>query len=1349
MELSSEYGTLLAEEPTESSPESTPGPSQGGETNNRGLSSSVLECTVHPVVESALSDVSDAGVKHGVQVPVAAKPLHVIFPTSQDLLIFNLKVDVSLKQRFNDILDRIEEPLLKYIQKPRERYQPISVRFGYLGTSERDVKPSIIVFCCEEKSKRVGKFFKKSLAKDLCRPPNGEFPTFEVYVVGSRPYPRLRELDVEVQIATPELALGNRDVETFCGAPIRLLSRGSSKKLYATLGGLIKVSVHGSDPKLFGMTAGHLLENWSDIQESELASDSDDIESDYSSSPEEDTDRNPPQYSDEHTDPWNFSQYHPVNTSIATPTTGPGSSRGRYYDWAVFEVDEARRNLLPAQTLTEQLVGDLIMPREESISSFENPRSVVMLSASGPMRRGSLTDGPSRLLLGPGRALVKTLIFTLGDGHTVVDGDSGSWIVDPESLEVFGHVIASDILGDIYVVPICDAFKDIKKCLNCSSVTLPTADDIRRATSLAKLKVTEDPSRRAIRLDINSVPLGEESADASTVPSPTSSVADSLNFPLNTSIRHLGRAEPPTCLSAIPHEPSDPVQHYLGCLRFEERKAYLESLPDTVKASVTTEVRRILELLAQLQQDADEHSSVIFLRQSMMNWRYSTQYKRGMAKVEGQTSQKNWLVLPDQQPLSEPTTSTRPTIKHGKLSPADLVDAYIIEYERQQQENESGDSFVQTRGSSNLERLSADRLVPIDEHGKNEHIRGHFPSQRISLSHLLKTKGSANQDNLLFGGSMPDRIRYVTSRATGEDYGLISSNVSRVINCKKTHDTRIRLRVANPLGQVLLDAASLYETLCMYRDKLLLERYLHSDPPLHPRRTLDQAYYWTLSTTKVRDRDQVVYRETTPEESIPVALRDSFARYHLQRPISQLRQMNDGDGVDKGTRNWAKFPRDRKDSRHDTASPVPRRPTLLMVDQLWMWILDEHTIITSFPELQDHGGVHKSIRARLGVAREAPVRSVYDLGLVVLDECFNSVFDRPPVSGRQGQKINVIELFTDAIGQVSNQQAILFRQLWHWSERANEIYRSNSETFSIASLQVPLLDISLEGRLLRETKDIIDELNIMLHFMRTQRSIGDKFVKQVEHMLDPEAKWRDSFSSHDWASGRRPPPPALVPRFGTRPVSAEDERRRQQFNWFRTNACDVMCQFIDRIDEVEGLKSAAESAALGLRDLLDLKQQQASIAQAWQAVKLADESANQGCPLTIRTMISLVLLPFALDLLSTHVVNPEVPSTLVSNTLLISLAISTMTLIIAYSTHLRAVILSGYTVGTIWLLVRTGAYKLWLMLKGGGWDEENLTPKAEEKARAMMERVRKGVRKARQERNEEVRMKAMWKQGTK
>jgi hypothetical protein len=67
------------------------------------------------------------------------------------------------------------------------------------------------------------------------------------------------------------------------------------------------------------------------------------------------------------------------------------------------------------------------------------------------------------------------------------------------------------------------------------------------------------------------------------------------------------------------------------------------------------------------------------------------------------------------------------------------------------------------------------------------------------------------------------------------------------------------------------------------------------EAPLHIRRTLDQAYFLTLADTSHRDKDQVVYRGTTP----------------TKKEIS---------------------------SNEVSSNNVTR---VVMVDQLWMWILDE------------------------------------------------------------------------------------------------------------------------------------------------------------------------------------------------------------------------------------------------------------------------------------------------------------------------------------------------------------------------------------------------------------------------
>jgi len=70
-------------------------------------------------------------------------------------------------------------------------------------------------------------------------------------------------------------------------------------------------------------------------------------------------------------------------------------------------------------------------------------------------------------------------------------------------------------------------------------------------------------------------------------------------------------------------------------------------------------------------------------------------------------------------------------------------------------------------------------------------------------------------------------------------------------------------------------------------DEKLIRAYLHSNSdkqtaPLHVRRTLDQFFYSTLDDTDFRDQDQVVYRFTEKSE-----------------------------------------------------------PVILMIDQLWLWIIDE------------------------------------------------------------------------------------------------------------------------------------------------------------------------------------------------------------------------------------------------------------------------------------------------------------------------------------------------------------------------------------------------------------------------
>lgn len=141
------------------------------------------------------------------------------------------------------------------------------------------------------------------------------------------------------------------------------------------------------------------------------------------------------------------------------------------------------------------------------------------------------------------------------------------------------------------------------------------------------------------------------------------------------------------------------------------------------------------------------------------------------------------------------------------------------------------------------------------------------------------------------------------------------------------------------LGQVLLNAAALYEIMALHADKELIRRSLFSDQPTHLRRTIQQAC-----------------------ASPRVDLNDSYTK---------------GKHYDDNL-----------------------RPNPVMVDQLWIRITGGNTVVTSFPkrygrDLADPSSIYLSIRRRL-IDKAAHIAiEPYDIALVVLDECISSFFQQP------------------------------------------------------------------------------------------------------------------------------------------------------------------------------------------------------------------------------------------------------------------------------------------------------------------------------------------------------------------
>lgn len=229
----------------------------------------------------------------------------------------------------------------------------------------------------------------------------------------------------------------------------------------------------------------------------------------------------------------------------------------------------------------------------------------------------------------------------------------------------------------------------------------------------------------------------------------------------------------------------------------------------------------------------------------------------------------------------------------------------------------------------------------------------------------------------------------------------------------------------NRLAKVLIKAARLYEQIMTYPDQRIMEKDLFSDPPLHPRRTLDQAYFWRLRTTRSRDRDQVVYRHTNAEFAHKYRPQGSARKEETPSPTKkETRPASDQAGT-AGAENWQWSRHGEFEDTYGCAqcdADIRKVPRAIMVDQLWMWVLDRDTILTCFPQrygmsYKDDSGVHQSIRTRVKT-RSNPdnhVRSIFDLALIILDECFNTFFNRARTADKRPQ---VMDMFAESIGRV-------------------------------------------------------------------------------------------------------------------------------------------------------------------------------------------------------------------------------------------------------------------------------------------------------------------------------------------
>ena len=314
------------------------------------------------------------------------------------------------------------------------------------------------------------------------------------------------------------------------------------------------------------------------------------------------------------------------------------------------------------------------------------------------------------------------------------------------------------------------------------------------------------------------------------------------------------------------------------------------------------------------------------------------------------------------------------------------------------------------------------------------------------------------------------------------------------------------------------------------RYEKLLWVYLYNEHPLHVRRTLDQFYYSTLRETETRDVDQVPYKY-----------------FHGQFPRS-------------------------------TMHPV------LMVDQLWLWVLDDSTVITSFPQrwteprkndldLDSKTDVLDTIFRRLDVSA-ANITNASQLAALITNECSSLCFN---VTLSQDGTLSFPKCYEIFIGLVADAETRLFKQFSREITRGTPGNEQPAPDNDDAEFEVheEVFQIEKEVKQLELIKDVRDELSIISTLLEEQ----DSAISEAETLDSAYSKYKSSIALHK--------------------------------------------------REIAQLDRRAEKVYVALKDLLDLKQKQANVAEARSQRHQAEQTTTQGKAILLFTIITIVFLPLS------------------------------------------------------------------------------------------------------------------------
>uniref|UniRef100_A0A8H7N4M5 Uncharacterized protein n=1 Tax=Bionectria ochroleuca TaxID=29856 RepID=A0A8H7N4M5_BIOOC len=438
------------------------------------------------------------------------------------------------KEEYDSCFKKVVEYLkdaVDYHETLRDRARNILYRLMMVGSSLGSAKPSVLVLCNYTDWGSLRSLLMNMPNEYNCIAPTWKIaglsrmsklkPILWLYLcpTSSEPFKRLYGVPVGIECSS---------LVTMCGSLVEYEGRQSTISLTLDIDGedrLLTVehifqdnelendkSQMTLDPESLASIESN-IEQWDCLNDSEadISTDSD-TDSNHDGthmdrkSPATSVNYNPLQVSHEPTRvkveaPTRRSHSHKQGERVEPPNSLP--HRSPYLDWACLRLvnyqmaPRQQCNLLLRRGKPPGLL------KEVAIKPSTHAVPVFMISGILGVRSGRLMESPNFLGSPKAQDLCETWTIILDHQGEFHPGESGSIVVDQETLEIYGHLVGSDMFGYGHVVPFSRTIEQIRTAFDVDNAGLPT---LEKSGSHQKADMYSKYDRKLMRLLRNQRP---------------------------------------------------------------------------------------------------------------------------------------------------------------------------------------------------------------------------------------------------------------------------------------------------------------------------------------------------------------------------------------------------------------------------------------------------------------------------------------------------------------------------------------------------------------------------------------------------------------------------------------------------------------------------------------------------------------------------------------------------------------------------------------------------------------------------------------------------------------------------